>query len=145
LIGWLLALNGFVVVVFEMPMVAWLESLKKPFFSIIAGVLCIPVAFAILWYSHPSIPGAVLYTIIITLSEILAMPFMMNLALNRGQGSRQGEYSALYSIAYGIAILIAPSIGLGLADFAGFGWMFFFFGSLSLILALGFAWLAKRK
>jgi predicted MFS family arabinose efflux permease len=137
-IGWLLGLNGFIVVVCEMPIVAWLEKSGKPFRSIIAGVICIPLAFFTLWSSQPYVLGAAVYTLLITLSEILAMPFLMNLALNRGQGSRQGEYSALFSIAYGIAVLVAPSLGLGLADWLGFDWMLGIISGMSLALALGF-------
>jgi predicted MFS family arabinose efflux permease len=143
-IGWLMALNGFVVVVFEMPLIAWLEKFKKPFPAIIAGVLCIPVSFAILFFSKPFLTGALIYTVIITLSEILAMPFMMNLALSRAGNGRQGQYAALYSIAFGISILLAPSVGLGIADWLSFGWMFGFFSTVSLLVAGGFMILSNK-
>src|SRR4029079_9698902 len=82
-IGLLLAFNGLLVVVIEMPLIARLEKKKKKIFRyVIAGTLCIPVSFFILMNGNAMIIWAMFYTVIITLSEIFAMPFMMNHALN---------------------------------------------------------------
>jgi predicted MFS family arabinose efflux permease len=143
-IGLLLALNGLLVVIIEMPLVAALEKSKKMFSFIIAGVLCLPVSFAILHFGKGMMVWAVMYTLFITLSEILAMPFMMNYSLSRPAKERQGQYSALYSISYGLANIFAPLLGLGIADKYGFDAMFYFFIGLSLLTAIGF-WMLKRK
>jgi predicted MFS family arabinose efflux permease len=144
-IGLLLALNGFLVVIIEMPLVASLEKQKKIFPNIIKGVLCLPVAFAILMLGKGILIFAVLYTIIITLAEIFAMPFMMNYVLSRPLKERQGQYSALYSISYGIANIAAPLLGLGIADRFGFNSMFIFLITMSLLLAFAFSWLNKKE
>jgi predicted MFS family arabinose efflux permease len=143
-IGLLLALNGILVVVIEMPLVAALEKKKKTFTYIIYGTLCIPVAFAILMFGGTLIAFAALYTLVITMAEIFAMPFMMNFVLSRPARERQGQYSALYSIAFGIAIAIAPSLGLGLADRFGFDVMFICLISLSIVVAAAFWWVKGR-
>jgi predicted MFS family arabinose efflux permease len=143
-IGLLLGLNGLLVVIIEMPLVAFLEKRQKIFPFIIAGVLCIPVSFAIIVLGKGIMMMAMLYTLIITLSEILAMPFMMNYALSRPSIERQGQYSALYSISYGLANIAAPILGLGIASKYNFDVMFYFFIGLSLITALGF-WMLKRS
>jgi MFS family permease len=88
---------------------------------------------------------AVIYTLIITLAEIFAMPFMMNYALSRPLRERQGQYSALYSISFGIANIAAPSLGLGIADRFGFDSMFIFFITLSILVASGFGWMNKKE
>ena len=137
-IGLLLALNGLLVVVIEMPLIAFLEKKNKIFPFIIAGSLCIPAAFAILFFGQRMLSWAIIYTLVITLSEILAMPFMMNYALNRPLKERQGQYAALYSIAYGLANIFAPLLGLGIAGKYGFDMMFYFFIGLGLITSLGF-------
>jgi predicted MFS family arabinose efflux permease len=144
-IGLLLALNGFLVVIIEMPLVATLEKYKKIFPFIITGAVCIPVAFTILLFGKGMMIFAVLYTLIITLAEIFAMPFMMNYALSRPLKERQGQYSALYSISYGIAIIAAPPLGLGIADHFGFDRMFIFLIALSLLVVFGFSWLNKKE
>lgn len=143
-IGLLLGLNGLVVVLAEMPVIAWLESHKAPFLLIFFGVICIPISFLFLIFGSCAIWPAVFYTIVMSFSEIFAMPFMMNFALSRGGQKRQGQYSGLYSIAYGIAHILAPSLGLYLAANFGFGQYFNFFILLSLLNAGGFLWLNRR-
>jgi predicted MFS family arabinose efflux permease len=143
-IGLLLGFNGLLVVIIEMPLVAFLEKNRQIFRFIIAGVLCIPVSLAILYFGNGILMWALLYTLILTMSEILAMPFMMNFALSRPVKERQGQYAALYSISYGLANIFAPMLGLGIAGRFGFGAMFYFFMGLSLFTAMGF-WMLKRK
>lgn len=143
-IGLLLAFNGLLVVMIEMPIVAALEK-KKNFFSfIITGVLCLPAAFIILQSGEGIIAWAVVYTFLITMAEIFAMPFMMNFSISRPPEERQGQYSALYSISFGIANIIAPSVGLGIAGRFGFDAMFYFLIALSLFVALGFQLIKKE-
>ena len=142
-IGLLLALNGLLVVVIEMPLVVILERRQKIFRYIIIGVLCIPIAFTILQNGNGLLSFAIGYTLVITLSEIFAMPFMMNHALSRPPKERQGQYAALYSISYGLANIAAPLLGLGIASKYGFDMMFYFFIVVSIICALGFLYLNK--
>ncbi len=144
-IGLLLGLNGALVVMIEMPLVTVLEKNKKIFRYIIAGTLFIPLALLILWISKGWMAGAIIYTLVITLSEILAMPFMMNFVLSRPPKERQGQYSALYSISYGIANMVAPALGLGIASVFGFDSMFLFFIALSILTAAGFMMLKRHE
>ena len=144
-IGLLIALNGLLVVFIEMPLILLLEKKQKIFPFIIAGSLCLPVAFAIIKFGNGLISLALLYTFVITFSEILAMPFMMNYTLSRPKKERQGQYSALYSISYGIANIAAPSLGLGIAAVYGFGTMFYFFIALGIVVAGGFALLNNKN
>ncbi len=104
-IGWLLAINGLIVVLVEMPLVTALQRQKNIFRFIIGGTLCIPVAFAMLLIGHCVLIWPVIYIIILSFSEIFAMPFMMNHALSQPLKERQGQYAALYSIAFGIALM----------------------------------------
>jgi MFS family permease len=144
-IGLLMGLNGLLVVLIEMPLVTALERKQKNVFRyIIIGALCVPVAFWILKSGEGAIAWSVMYIFMITFSEIFCMPFMMNYALSKPIKERQGQYSALYSISYGLANIIAPLIGLGIADKYGFEVMFYFFIALGLTAAGGFVWLNKR-
>ncbi len=144
-IGLLLALNGLLVVIIEMPLITILEKKKKIFPFIIIGVICLPVSFALLQVGHGLMLFAILYTLMITMSEIFAMPFMFNYAISRPRKERQGQYSALYSISYGIANIAAPVIGLGIAGKFGFDNMFLFFIAASILVAIGFCLLSKNQ
>lgn len=120
-IGLIMAFNGALVVFVELPLVTWLQKKTvEPFQMMALGVICIPLSFLILLFFPCELGMTAGFIIVITLSEIFAMPYMMNYSLARPQKDRQGEYSALYSIAYGFANMIAPSLGLGMADRFGF-------------------------
>jgi predicted MFS family arabinose efflux permease len=137
-IGLLLALNGLLVVVLEMPLMAFLEKTGGRFRFIVIGVLCLPVAFLLLWFNHGLFLLAVGYTLFMTFSEIFAMPIMMNISLSRPTIDRQGQYTALYAMAYGIANIVAPSLGLGLAAYFGFHHTFIALITISITTAIGF-------
>jgi len=144
-IGLLLGLNGLLVVLIEMPLVMVLEKRKKTFRYIILGALCLPVSFAFILFGNCLIVWALMYTLVITFSEMFAMPFMMHYMLSRGSKERQGQYSALYSIAFGLSNIFAPLIGLGIADKYGFDAMLYFFMALGSLTAIGFALLKRKK
>lgn len=144
-IGLLLALNGVFVVVIEMPLIMVLEKKQKIFPFIIAGTLCLTAAFSVLLFGKGMMVAAFIYTIVITMSEIFAMPFMMNYSLSRPAKDRQGQYSALYSIAFGLSNIFAPLLGLGIADKYGFSVMFYFFIVLSVLTAVSFWMLGREK
>ena len=145
LIGLLMAFNGLLVVLVEMPIVGILEKKNQNFKFIIWGVWCLPLCFLFLLFGKGMLIWAVVYTIVITLSEIFAMPFMMNYALSKPPRERQGQYSALYSIAYGIANIAAPSVGLGIADNYGFNAMFYVLIVISILCYFGFRSLKKTE
>lgn len=144
-IGYLLALNGLLVVLIEMPLILKLEHSKKTFQFIIVGALMLPLCFSMLYFGKGVMGWAILYTIVITFSEIFAMPFMMNYALSRPKKERQGQYAALYSISYGIANIAAPLLGLGIASRWGFDTMFIVLIGGGVLTTLGFFSLAKTE
>lgn len=144
-IGLLLGLNGMLVVIAEMPLVAALEKKKNNLPFIIAGTLFIPLSFGVLVAGQGAIAWAIVYTILLTIAEMLAFPFMFNYVLSRPPKERQGQYSALYSISFGLANIVAPSLGLGIAQEFGFDRMFYFFILLSFITVLGFYWLNRKR
>jgi predicted MFS family arabinose efflux permease len=139
-----LILNGLIVVAVEMPLMTALQHKKKYFGFIVFGAFCVPLSLTILILGNGWLPVVLLYTLVITFSEILAMPFMMNFTLSRPPASRRGEYAALYSIAFGIANVGAPLAGLGIADLYGFNAMFVVLISLGLVNTIGF-WILKSK
>lgn len=122
-----------------------LEKTKRIFRYIIIGTLCLPIAFGILLLGESAIIFSLLYTVFITLSEVFAMPFMMNYALSRGPADRQGQYAALYSMGFGISTIIAPAIGLGIADRYGFNALFMVLIAGSLLLAMLFQSIRKER
>ncbi|MBK7128878.1 MAG: MFS transporter [Crocinitomicaceae bacterium] len=143
-IGWVLAVNGGLVALIELPLMLVLESQKKIFRLITYGAISIPIAFIILYFSQANLIFVLLYTVIITFGEIFAMPFMMNFTLSRPAKEKQGQYAALYSAAFGIALSLAPLLGLGIANKYSFEALFMVLIALSAFTALGFYLLMRR-
>jgi predicted MFS family arabinose efflux permease len=119
-IGYLLGLNGLMVVLLEMPIIYRIENKSSPSYWIAFGCMMMVIAYTLLSLGINSLVLCVIYTLFITLSEIFAMPFMMNYALSKPEKERQGQYTAMYSVAYGFSNIIAPSLGLGFADIYSF-------------------------
>lgn len=143
-IGLLMALNGVIVVLVEMPLITQLQKQNRPFFYIITGAVCIPVSFVFLAIGGHLLAFATLYIVVVSFSEILTMPFMMNFSLSRAGAARYGQYTALYSTAWGIANILAPFAGLQLAAEIGFKGMFYFIMALSLVVVAGFFFLNRK-
>ena len=137
-IGYLLALNGLIVVALEMPIIYRLEKLKNVYRFISWGCAAMVVAYLILWAGYDWVWLSVVYTLFITLAEILAMPFMMSYVFSRASDAKQGQYMAMYSVAYGIAHITAPSLGLKIADVSGFHNLYLGAAILSALVGMGF-------
>ncbi|MBK8700086.1 MAG: MFS transporter [Saprospiraceae bacterium] len=144
-IGYLLALNGFLVVLMEMPLVYKMEQFKSKYLFIAVGCGMMALAYFILFLRNDSLTFSIAYTFFITLAEIMAMPFMMSFVFSQPSPTRQGQYMALYSVAYGISHIIAPVAGLYLAEQLGFDKLYLLTALLSLILAFLFYGMLLRK
>jgi MFS family permease len=119
-IGGLLALNGFLVFLIEMPVMYLLEKKSQPFIWICLGTLLYGLSFFFL--NSPVMHLGVLIAMIvfITFGEILAMPLSNVVAINRASTARRGQYMGLYGMAFSVAHIIAPSSGLMVAEHFGF-------------------------
>jgi len=111
-IGLLLAMNGFLIFVFEMPLIKFMEtrSLSKISNMIIGLIL---VTFSILILNFTTWIGIlVIGMLLMTLGEMIAFPFSNAFAMDRARRGRQGEYMALYSISFSISHIFAHNSGM---------------------------------
>jgi predicted MFS family arabinose efflux permease len=109
-IGWIIAFNGAVVVLFEMVTVQWMGDRFAPRKVIAAGCGALAIGFWIL----PVVPGLfglLLNMGLLSVSEILAMPFMVTYTTKRGGDRARGRYLGLYAGAYSTAHILAPLLG----------------------------------
>ncbi len=143
-IGLILAFNGALIVLVEMPLVHYLEKSGRIILHITIGCFLMVVSYLSLLPNTGSLLWPLTYMFFITFSEIYAMPFMSNFAISRAAKDRQGQYMALYAIAYGLAHILSPMLGLKLADSIGFINMFLVVALLSLVLSLGFVFLKRN-
>lgn len=119
-IGLFMALNGLLIVFFEMPLIQKLEKKPNALSFITFGFFLLAISFTLLIIDPKNIYLALGYVLFITFSEMFAMPFMTNFAISRPSAQRQGQYMALYAMAYGMAHIIAPTLSMFIAQYFSF-------------------------
>src|SRR5690606_17102137 len=123
-IGMLMAVNGILIALIEMVLVYKLEGKRNNLLYIYTGVTMVGLGFMLLQITW--MPALVCFTMIvlITLGEILAMPFMNSYWIGRAQPSNRGQYAGLYTMAWSAAQTIGPMVGAQVADHWGFSLLF---------------------
>jgi predicted MFS family arabinose efflux permease len=135
-IGILLALNGFLIILLEMPLVHRLE--KVSYMKIIAlGSLLIFGGFSILPLGNSF--GYALFTVFVwTLGEILIFPLMSAFIANRASDVNRGKYMGSYIFTYSAAFILGPALGSWVYDSIGPVWLWSGAGVTGLFVFSGF-------
>jgi predicted MFS family arabinose efflux permease len=142
-IGFLLAFNGILIVLIEMVLIHKLEGKRNPITYIISGILVCGSGFVLLNLLPHAIWVALLVVILITLGEMLSMPFMNAFWISRTNNSNRGEYAALYSMSWSAAQIIAPAVGSQIIALGGFNMLWWVLGCVCLISSTGYFFLKK--
>lgn len=140
-IGWLLFLNGATIVIFEMPLIAWLD--RKQISKTMAtfwGIFFLGLSFLVL--NLTSWSGIlVVAMLLMTLGEMIGFPFSNALALEMAPKGRKGSYMGLYSMSFSFAHLIGHNGGMNLVNSFGYFSTWTFFAIFLLLIALLTIWL----
>ncbi len=139
-IGWLLAFNGAGVVCMEMLLIYKIQNHWTRFKFIALGILFLVFAYMMLIPVH-SVGILVLSMFFITISEMLAMPFMSTYAISRAPKSSMGRYMALYAVSWSLAQMLAPIVGTHLIDHYGYTVLWVCLSGIALISFSGFRYL----
>ncbi|MFT3824706.1 MAG: MFS transporter [Chitinophagaceae bacterium] len=119
-IGLLGAVNGLMIVVIEMVLIFKLEKKKSPGYYILRGILLCGIAYLLLNIFPTTHLMALVIVIVMTIGEILAIPFMNTFWVSRTNEHNRGEYAALFTIAWSVAQTFGPFVAAQIAQFAGF-------------------------
>ena len=135
-IGLIMALNGFVIFLLEMPLVHYLEKtlidrMKIITWSLVLMALCFLVLNVSNWFGI-----LIIGMLFITIGEMLAFPFTNNFAMNRAPKGKDGKYLALYSMAFSMAHIFSAKTGMEIIDRFGFSTNWFFMGGLGLLAVI---------
>ncbi|HEY4107789.1 MFS transporter [Puia sp.] len=143
MIGLLMTLNGLIIAVFEMILVFRLEGRRENLHYIFYGAMVVGVAYLMLNILPLSVAAAFFCMILMTLGEILAMPFMNSFWVSRTTHATRGQYAGLYTIAWSTAQVVGPSGGAEIADHVGFRPLWWVVGGVCFLSAIGFRWLKQ--
>ncbi|MNE34064.1 multidrug resistance protein MdtH [compost metagenome] len=115
-IGLLLALNGLLIFLFEMPLIGFLE--KKNFETtkiILQGSVFMTLGFFFLLFSK-SIFILVISIFFITLGQILLFSFSNTFAFARAVNGQEGKYMAFYAMSFSAAQILSPKVGFSIIE-----------------------------
>ncbi|RFM27863.1 MDR family MFS transporter [Deminuibacter soli] len=144
-IGWLMAENGIMIALFEMIVVYHLENRKRPMYFVCRGMLLISVAYVLLNTLPAVFATSVLVIALITVGEIMCLPFLNSYWITRTQPHNRGSYAALITMAWSTAQVLAPAAGSQLAAWAGFRTLWWVISILCVATAGGMWLLDKRE
>ncbi len=141
LIGMLMAMNGLIIALFEMVIIHSLEGKRNVLQYITIGSILCGLSFML----FNLFPGGELLAIIsmflMTIGEILSMPFMNTFWVSRTNATNRGQYAGLYTIAWSVAQVLGPATGSQIVDKMGFSSLWWIIGAMFLISAAGYKWL----
>ena len=146
LIGVVMGMNGFLIALVEMVIVFKLEG-RKPYLILMSyGTLI--MAFSFLLLNIPFAHGfiiALVFMFFITVSEMMAMPFMNSYYIGRSTEGNRGQYAALYTMAWSLAQVIGSSSGTQVVQATGFFNLWCVVAAISFIGAAGYRYLYKQN
>ena len=143
-IGTLLFLNGIIIVVFEMPLVGWMERKKiSKSMATLLGTVFLALSFLVLNLSD-WLGILVIGMILMTLGEMIESPFSNALALSMAPKGRKGDYMGLYSMSFSIGHIFGHNGGMNLVNNFSYAttWYLFFF--ILMLISLLILVLLKR-
>lgn len=139
-IGAVMAVNGLGVAVMEMFLIHYIQKRWSQFKFIGLGCLLL-IAGLLVYLISKSILIVLLSIILITFSEMFAMPFMSTFAMNRPNKDSMGQYSALYAMSWSLALVLAPLVCTNILHWWNFQTLWICLSCIALISFFGFRWL----
>jgi predicted MFS family arabinose efflux permease len=137
-IGILMGLNGLIIVIIEMVLIFHLESKNKAMHFISYGLLLTALSFLVYIFLPLPITTALISVILVTMGEILAMPFMNNYWTKRASSTNRGQYAGYYTMAWSLAQVLGPTGGTWIAAHWGFNTLWWFSALICLIACILF-------
>jgi MFS family permease len=145
-IGVLMAMGGILIALFEMVIVFKLEG-RRPYLRLIKiGTVIMGISYMTL--NIPFINGLALATIamvLITIGEMISMPFMQSYYIARSTEGNRGQYAAYYTMAWSAAQIIGSTTGTQIAHVAGYTNLWWIIGAICLLTAFGYQKLGSRN
>ena len=142
-IGLLMSVNGFLIFLFEMPLIHYIEKKLFDRMKIITWSLVL-LAMSYVLLNTTSWSGILVVSMLfITLGEMLAFAFSNNFAMNRAPLGSEGRYLALYSMAFSCAHIFSAKTGMEVISRFGFSVNWYLMGGLGLLAVFLMIWLRK--
>ncbi|MGZ5353690.1 MAG: MFS transporter [Actinomycetota bacterium] len=107
--GLLQSLNGILIALFELPLIAWTQR-RNRFHVVAADQLLIGLGFFSLLVAT-TVPALVAMVVVWTLGEMSESPVSAAIAADRAPGHARGRYQSAYGSMFGFAWMVGPILG----------------------------------
>ncbi len=145
-IGTVMAVNGILIAIVEMVLVFKLEG-RRPYLLLMCyGSVIMGVAYLIL--NLPIDNGfmiALSSMLILTVAEMIGMPFMNSYYISLSSGQNRGQYAGMYTMAWSVAQVIGSSAGAMIAFSFGFFNLWIIVATVCFITAAGYYRLQRKN
>jgi MFS family permease len=141
-IGWLMALNGLIVAGVEMVIIYKFQNKWTMYNFVATGAILLLLSYLMITLLH-GYGWLVVFFIVISFSEILAMPFMNTYMNSRSNEHNKGQYASLYVMAWSIAQIGTPILSTRVVGNYGYNTLWIILAVFSLLVVIGFKRLEK--
>lgn len=124
--GLFLALNGVLILLFELSIVSYVESKNiNKLLMVSYGVLAMAVSYLFLLIDH-SIFALVAMMIFMTIGIMLTFPFANSFVKNRSLKKQEGKFMAAFTMSYSVAHILSTKTGMTIVTDYGYktNWVF---------------------
>jgi predicted MFS family arabinose efflux permease len=142
--GLLMTMNGFLIFIFEMPIVSYFErhktdKLKLIFWGCVAMTLAFWVLLIDAWAGI-----LVISMLFITAGEILIFPFSNAFALSRAPNGQEGKYMGFFTMSFSLAHIGSSKFGMDTIEYFGYTFNWIFVGILGISSTIACWYLMQR-
>ena len=134
-IGYVLGYSGFIIVLLEMLVVNFADKYLTIAKTILYGALLCAIAYSILALNH-HISILLLSITLLSVSEILVLPFMSTITALRSGKESQGAYMGLNGMSFSFSFIITPLLGTQIVHQLGFDTLWLGTGSILALSAI---------
>ncbi|OXB04516.1 MFS transporter [Flavobacterium pectinovorum] len=124
--GLFLALNGVLILLFELSIVSYVESKNiNKLLMVSYGVLAMAVSYLFLLIEH-SIFALIAMMVFMTIGIMLTFPFANSFVKNRSLKKREGKFMAAFTMSYSVAHILSTKTGMTIVTDYGYkvNWVF---------------------
>jgi predicted MFS family arabinose efflux permease len=124
--GLFLALNGVLILLFELSIVSYVESKNINKLLMVAyGVLAMAVSYLFLLIEH-SVFALVAMMVFMTIGIMLTFPFANSFVKNRSLKKQEGKFMAAFTMSYSVAHILSTKTGMTIVTDYGYktNWVF---------------------
>ncbi len=118
-IGFILGYSGFIIVLMEMPLVSIAERTLKIPQILFVGIFLCGLAYLTMVFGS-SLPFLIFSMTVLSIGEMLALPFMSTVTALRAERGNKGAYMGLNGIAFSFSFIITPFLGTYVVSRFGF-------------------------